>query len=353
MYSWLDQEAALTNAALTVRAQTRSAIDLGAFYHPLLFPRVDSRSVKLSDITTLDLRPAADRREWNTRGRHIPLVTPPSRDVELIPIESYFKVEEREMQRLMEGTIGNEDIFRAIVGPEIPKRTDGLVMANLRRIEIDAMTAWATGTVVVRNPQGSGADKTVSLAFANDRYVTPTPWTATPSTGTAWAQFLEETYNAQVKIGPVKGAVMRLSTLRALQYTAPLATGSGQSYPLSRQEIQNRLSAEFGGPFTLITVEDTHEVFTDGGDARTSVKVWPAGTVAWIPSSGIIGSTFYAPVARAYAMASANPGAQIDVNGMTVVKEVGNGGRDLTVECQVNALALPNEQAIYVVYAAV
>jgi hypothetical protein len=353
MFSWLDSELALTNAALTVRAQARSAIDMGKMYHPLLFPRVDARSVKLSDITTLDLRPAADRREWNARGRHIPLVTPPLKDVEMLPIESYFKIEEYEMQRLLEGTIGNEAIFRQIVGPQIPVRTDGLVMANLRRIEIDAMKAWATGSVTVRNPQGSAADKVIDLQFSGDRYVSPTPWTATPVTGTAWTQFLEESYNAQTFIGSLRGAVMRLSTFRAMQVTAPAASASGQALPLSKAELQNRLSAEFGGPFAIIVVEDTHEVFSDGGSTRVQTKVWPDNIVAFIPASGIIGNTFYAPVARAYQLAAANPAAQIDVNGMTVIKEVGNGGRDLTVECQVNALALPNEQALYVVDAGV
>lgn len=348
MFSWLDSEEALSNAALTVRAQTRSPIDQGKFYFPIFFPRVDSRSIKLSEITTLDLRPAADRREWNTRGRTIPLVTPPLKDVEMIPVESNFRIDEYEMQKLLEGANGNETIFRQIVGPSIPTRTDGLVMANLRRLEIDAMKAWATGTITVRNPQGSGADKVVDLQYAADRYTTPTPWTGGTG-GTAWAQLLEETYNAQDKIGSVAGCALRLSTFRAIQQSSPVANGTGQTSPISRGELQRRLQEEFGVPFTFNVVEDTHEVFTDGGSARSSVKVWPAHVLAFIPQGGRIGSTFHAPVARAFQMAAQNPAAQIDVAGQVVVKEISNGGRDLQVECQVNALSLPEEQALYVV----
>lgn len=354
MFSWLDQEALLTNAALTVRAQTRSVIDQAALYHPLLFPRVESRSVKLSDITTLDLRPAADRREWNTAGRQIPLVTPPSRDIEMIPVESYFKIEEREMQSLLEGAIGNEAIFRQIVAPSIPARTDALVMANLRRIEIDAMKAWALGMITVRNPHGSGADKTLDFQFSTDRYITPTAWNATPNDPqAAYSQFLQEAYNAQTFIGTLQGAVMRLATYRAIQATAPLASALGQVNPIAKAEIERRLSEELGSPFRIIVIEDTHEVFNDGGNTRTRMPVWAAERVAFMPAGRTIGSTYYAPVARAFQIAAANPAAQIDVNGMTVVRTVGNAGRELTVECQVNALAVPDEQALYVVDAGI
>jgi hypothetical protein len=352
MLNWLDQEALLSSAALTVRAQAINVNDRGLFYHPFLFPRVDARSVKISEITSLDLRMAADRREWNTRGRQIPLVMPGTKEIEMIPVESYFKVEEREMQAILEGANGNEAVFRDIVRPTIGPRTDDLTVANFRRIEIDAMKAWATGTIVVRNPQGSGADKTVSFSFAGSRYVTPTAWNATPNdANAAYTQLLTQAYNAQTLIGPLSGAVMRLSTWRAVQATAPLASALGQVVPLSRREIERRLSEELGAPFQIIVIEDTHEVFTDGGTARTSVAVWESGRVAFMPAGRPIGNTHYAPVVRAFQLASANPSAQIDVRGMTVVREVGNGGRDLTVECQVNALAIPNEQSLYVVNA--
>lgn len=351
MFNWINSEALLTNAALTVRAQAQAANDLGLINSPIFFPRANADSVKLSAITTLDARPVADRREWNAPGRQIPLRVPAFRDVEMLPVESFFDIKEQELQRLMEGAAGNEAVFRSIVAPRIPERTDALVSANMRRLDVDAFRAWALGTVTVRDPQGATADKVVDFRFSSDRYVTPSAWTGTQGSGTAWTQFLAETYNAQSLIGAVKGAVMRLSTYQAIQYTAPLRTG--QAYPLSKAELQAALSAEFGGPFTIVVFEDTVEVFNDGGQAYTSTKIWPANRVAWIPASGIIGSTFYAPVVSAYEMAQASPDMKIDVRGMTVVKTIGNEGKSLSVRCQVNALAVPNEQALYVVNAGI
>lgn len=351
MFNWINAEALLTNAALTVRAQARAALDLGAINSPSFFPRVDARSVKLRDITTLDARPVADRREWNAPGRQIPLRTPSFRDVEMLPVESFFSINEQEMQALMEGAAGNEAVFRSIVGPEIPTRVDTLATSNMRRLDIDAFRAWALGTVTVRDPQGATADKVVDFEFAAARYVTPSAWTGTAGSGTAWTQFLAQTFNAQGLIGSVKGAVMRLSTYQAIQYTAPLRTG--QAYPLSKAELESALSAEFGGPFTIVVFEDTVEVFNDGGQSYTSTKIWPAQRVAWIPTSGIIGSTFYAPVVSAYELAAASPDMKIDVRGMTAVKTIGNEGKALSVRCQVNALAVPNEQALYVVNAGI
>jgi hypothetical protein len=42
----------------------------------MCFSRVKNvDSVDLDDVTTLDYRPASDRREWNQRGRLIPVKT--------------------------------------------------------------------------------------------------------------------------------------------------------------------------------------------------------------------------------------------------------------------------------------
>jgi hypothetical protein len=39
----------------------------------MFFPRRDVDSIDLDDVTTIDYRPASDRREWNQRGRLIPV----------------------------------------------------------------------------------------------------------------------------------------------------------------------------------------------------------------------------------------------------------------------------------------
>lgn len=352
-FDWLDQQPLLSDFALTVRAQAVAAIDQGKLYHPFFFPSIDASSVRLADVFTLNnFRPVADRREWNARGRQVPLLIPNLREIEIIPVESYFRIDEYEMQRISEGAVGNAAIIQSIIAPKIPERTDKLVMANLRRIEVDAMNAWALGTIVVRNPQGSGADKTVSLAFDAARYTTPTAWTGTTA-GTAWAQMLVETYNARNLIGEVSGAVMRLATFQAIQQSAPLASATGQISPLGQKELEARMADQFGVDFKFVIIEDTVEIYNDGGSEYTKTKVWPATRVAFIPAGNVIGNTFNAPVVRGYQFTQVDTDRQVSLNGMTVVKEVSNAGRDLTVECQINALSVPNEQSLYVVNAGI
>src|SRR4026207_1912164 len=142
------QVAALSPAALTVQAQTLSPNDNGRLLWDLFFPRVNVDSVPPSQTNTLDERPAADRREWNARGRLIPVLTPAQRKLEMVPIESYDKIDELEMQYLMEGTFGaNQAIIEQVIGTRLPARTDRLALACYRRLELDAMSAWATGTI--------------------------------------------------------------------------------------------------------------------------------------------------------------------------------------------------------------
>lgn len=352
LYSWLDQERRITSAALTVRAQAQALNDLGKFYHPIFFPRQDAPDVRLADMIISNFRPVADRREWNAPGRLLPMKGPGFREIEIIPVESYFTIEEYEMTRLLSQAQGNEALFRATVAPGIPARVDRLVEMNLRRLEVDALRAWALGVITVRNPQGSAADKVVDLQFAGARYPAPTPWTGGAG-GTAYAQLFVHMAVAQGLIGAVRGIVLGQTTMDALQTSAPLASATGQVIPLGIGEIERRIREQFGGQFTFNVVEDTVEPFNDGGTDTTPTRLWPANRVAFIPAGTTVGNTFYAPVARAYQMAGANPSAQIDVNGMTVVRDVRNNGKELHVECQVNALAVPDEQRVYVVDAGI
>src|SRR5690242_4510284 len=100
-YAWLAQEAALSNANLTVLAQSVSPNDQDQLIWDLFFPRENVDNFEFSSISTVNWRPTADRREWNTRGRLIPIQTPPTSMISLVPIESYFKIEEEELNRLM------------------------------------------------------------------------------------------------------------------------------------------------------------------------------------------------------------------------------------------------------------
>lgn len=348
-FTWMGAIEELSPAALTVRAQTLSPNDDGRLLWDLFFPRRDVDSVDLRDVSTLDRRPAADRREWNQRGRLIPLLTPAMRHLSMVPIEAYDTIEEYEMQRLRERTLGGSaDQIRNLVGVSIPQRADGLVLADYRRLELDVMRAWALGTIVQRDPQ---TGRTFSASYGIDaaRYDTAaTPWN---DAGTnAYDDFLAWYEDAIEAAGPGAGAMLRLATLRAIQADAPELMGGVK---MTRAQLADRISQDLGQPFQFFVNEQSVDVFNDGGTAVTRTKVWPAKVVAFVPSGNQVGVTAFAPVARAMELSEQVPDAGIDIRGVTVYHDAGNAGRSLTIEAQLNAMPVPDESRVFVIDAGV
>jgi hypothetical protein len=348
-FSWMAQVAALSPAALTVQAQTLSPNDNGRLLWDIFFPRVDVDSVRLSEVNTIDDRPAADRREWNARGRLIPVLTPAQRKLEMVPIEAYDKIDELEMQYLMEGTFGaNQAIIEQVIGVRLPARTDRLAMADYRRLELDAMSAWATGTIIQRNPQNATQTFTVSFGFDAARLATASPtWAAAPSAYDAFIQWFEDGIDAS---GPGEGAMMRLATYKEILADSPDLPGGVK---MTRSQLTDRVQQDLGSPFQFFINENSIDVFTDGGTAVTRTKVWPAEQVAFIPAGRAVGRTAFAPVVRAMELSQQVPEASIDVRGVTVYHDADNGGRELEIDAQLNALPLPAEHLVWVVDAGV
>src|SRR6185503_18496184 len=258
----------LSPASLTVVAQTISANNTGRLRYPIFFPRQDVDSIDLREVTTIDFRPASDRREWNSRGRLISDITPPLRELSLIPVEGYYKWDEYEMQKLAERAEANSEVINQILGRSIPGKVAQIVEANNRRIEVDAFTAWATGTNVAKNPQ-TGTTHTVSFGFDAARLTTA---------GTAWddpgqnaydllISFLED---AQDKIGPVVGVVLRTALHRAIHADAPNGP-LGTIIPRGR--LAEQVSDDLGIPFNFFLFDDTLDVYTDGGTTTAPVNV--------------------------------------------------------------------------------
>jgi len=352
IFSWISQVAELGSAVLTAQAQTVSPTDVDRLLWPTIFPRRDVNSIRLANIAgSIDYRPVADRREWNQRGREIPLITPDISAVEMIPIEAKFGINEREITLLREQAFGNEATFRAIVGTSITDRITGLAKANFRRIELDAFQAWALGQIVLRDPQGGAADETVSLGFAVARYVTPAAWTG-GAAGTAYAQLLAQLELAQELTGSVAGVMLRLTTFKAIQESSPRPVNS-DNVALTRSQLKDRVEQDTGRPFQFLINEDSADVFSDGGTTTARTKIWPANRVGFMPDGFQIGNTAFAPVSRAWDLAAQIPGGGIDIRGNTVYAEEANNGRSLSVECQVNALSVPDEQKVYVVNAGI
>lgn len=333
----------LSPAALTVVAQTISAGNTGRLRWPIFFPRQNVNSIDLKEVTTIDFRPVSDRREWDSRGRLIPSITPPIRELSLTPVEGYYKWNELEMNKLAAIANGNSAILDQIIGRSIPDKVAQIVEANDRRIEVDAFKAWATGTNVAMNPQ-TGTTHTVSYDFPADRLTTA---------GTAWDDVGQNAYDLLIsfledaadKIGPVSGVVLRTALHRAIHADAPNGP-LGTIIPRGR--LAEAVSNDLGIPFNFFLFDDTLDVFNDGGTATTPTNVWPAGYIAAVPSGGVVGRTVFAPVIRAQEIARASGAPGIDTRGQTVYYKESVMGRDLTVEVQVNPFTIPNEQRLRV-----
>lgn len=344
-FTWLATERRLAPPALTVRAQTISPNDRDVLRWDTYFPRVNVESIDLSEIITLDDRPVADRRDWNGPGRLIPVTIPALRGMEITPIEAYDLIGEREIQKLTEKVMGNAAIIRDIIGVSIPKRSDRLGAACYRRVEFDAFEAWARGTVTVRNPQDATKTYTVGLNYDPIRLQTaPTPWNDPGQN--AYNNLLAWCTDAIDHVGGIEGVVLRLALLNEILRDAPpMALG----VPMSRANLADRIGQDLAQPFRFEIFENTHDVFNDGGVERTRTKVWPAGRLAAIPAGGTVGSTYFAPVARAMEMANIEPAAGIDANGVSVFYEDHNSGKELEIQAQLNALTVPGEQLVYVI----
>ena len=346
---WFQDTDEITSATLTVRAQTVSPTDRGRLYWAGFLPRRDVDSVTLSDVTTLDDRPVADRREWNQRGRHVPPRTPARREVNIVPIEAYDKIEEFEMQKLSERFNGNQALMAEVMGVSIPARVERLALADYRRLEVDAFTAWLTGQIVQRNPQNAVETQTASFGFDSGRLQTAgTAWN--DSGVNAYDEFIAWLEDAIDAVGNLAGAAMRLPTLQAIQADAPDLLGG---VAMSRAQLATRISDDLGSPFQFFLIEDTVDVYTDGGIVTASTKVFTTQRVAAIPADGRIGYTAFAPVTRAMELARQFDNAGIDTRGVTVYYDEAATGRELTIEAQLNAVPVPDEQRVFVINAGV
>lgn len=350
-FTWMGAEEELSAAALTVRAQTVDPTDQGRLLWDGFMPRRNVDQTKISSLTNQNVRITADRREWNQRGRYINLVTPPRREIEWIPIEAYFRLEEKEINDLMNEVRGNQALFRQIIGVRIPERTDILAMANWRRLELDVFEAWALGQITSMNPQ-TGQTFVVDYGFDASRYqVAGTAWDVATN---AYEEFMAWWADAFTTLGPLAGVMLRQATRDAIVADAPNPVpGVGADLRPTLTQVEQRIRDETGRPFQFFVNENTVDTFTDAGVTRQQTKVWPARMVAAVPAGFQVGTTAFAPVVRAYDISAQAPDAGVDVRGITVFHDVGGAGRDLTVEGQFNPMPDPFEERIYVIDAGV
>jgi hypothetical protein len=345
MFEWMTQLFNLSPAALTVRAQSLDPDDQGRLTWDIFFPRQNVDSVDMSDVLTLDDRPSADRREWSGPGRLVPMVTPSLREISMVPIEAYDKVDEKEMQHLMERFRGNAQLIADIIGVSLPDRSDRLALACYRRLELDAAQAWLAGTITQRNPQD--ASKTYTASFGIDSGRIQTAVTAWNDPGlNAYDELIAWAEDGISEVGSIIGVKLRLASLKAIQADAPDLLGG---VAMTRGQLESRIEDDLGTPFKFFVDENSIDVFTDGGTAKTRTKVHTAEKLALVPQGNAVGYTGFAPVVRAMEMSSQVPDAGIDVQGVTIYHDAHNAGKELEIQAQLNALPVPNEELIWVI----
>lgn len=345
-FSWIAAMEELSPAALTVRAQTLSPNNNGELIYDGFFPRANVDSTDLRDITTLDFRPVAGRREWNANGRIMPRKTPNLRNFSIIPVEMRDPILEQEMQKLAERTLGSTDAraqIRNIIGASIPDRTDALVEAVYRGVEVDALTAWALGIVRVQNPE-TGEQYEVTFDFAAERYQTA-PTAFNSGAINAYDEFTAWIADAIDAVGPIEGVMIRLSTLNEILKDAPAMAGGER---MTRARLASRVSEDTGSPFTFFVNENMLDFPVDGGTQTQRRKEWPDHIIAAIPGGRRVGRTAHAPVVRATEILATVPQSKVDVRGVTVYHEPQNAGKGLELQAQLNALSIPDEGRVFV-----
>lgn len=344
----------LSPGALTVRAQTVSPNDDGKLLWDVFFPRKDVDSIDLDDVYATDFRPVSDRREWNARGRHIPVKTPAMKSVSIVPIEGYARIAEKEMQKLGERADGNRDQLLKLIGARIPDRVKAIALANFRRLELDAFEAWAKGTVTQRNPQNASQTYAASLNISATRITTAgTAWN--DAGVNAWTLLLAWLADGQNAIGDISGVMMRQATYNAIKADAPTGVG-GVVY--SRAELEMKIQDELGSAFKFFINERSVDLFNDGGDATTSTKVFPSQRIVAIPAGNTVGDACFAPIVRADELdgitddSGIQPG-DVDPRLNKVFRETSAAGRFANYEVQMNGLCVPTENKVWAINAGV
>lgn len=250
----------------------------------------------------------------------------------------------RRMDKLVSRFMGNEGLIRNQIQVTVPQRTITLAEANYRRVELDVLQSWYDGIVTVRNPE-TNSTYNAEFEFADERMA---------EAGTAWDQvgvnaykeFIAWLMDAIDMVGPIRGAVVRIAVRQLILESAPTV---GNNVAMSLSQLEDRIQQDTASAFRFFLMENTIDEFTDGGLATQRVKKWRnAAKIAAIPSDGRIGNTAFAPVTRAVRLSNAIPQAQIDVRGCAVFPEEQNNGRELDVECQLNAFPVPNENRVAV-----
>lgn len=333
----------LSEYELTVQEQARTSENDPTLTYPVHFPIEPVDSVKLADIEILDARVIGDRREWNADGRFIPANVPKARLFEMVPLESWFAIGEREIQHLGERFNGNADQVFEAARAKITQRVSTLTTANIWALEYESLQSWANGEIVVMNPQ-TGLVYSASMQIDAGRYVTDTTaWTSS----NAFDRLVLYAREARNVIGTIAGIRVREDIALKIAQSAPRLIVNEARMTLG--QVERYLSEELGTQFSIISDERAVDKFDGAGQAVTKTKLWPENKVAFIPSGNNIGRSAAAPIFRAQDLTPVTADESIDERGQRIFYNSLNNGKSVQVQAQWNVLALPTEQNVFVV----
>ena len=346
-FAWILAFLGLREVDLTVRAQAVDPMDVDGVIYPAFLQTENVNSMKVAEVTTRSYRQVAGRRPWDTDGSRFVQLPGDMRDAEFTPIDMYDFIGEKALYELFAffGAGIENDATRQMVGRQllqsVPDRIVEMAKAIERRLNIESANAWALGNYTITDPQNT-AVATVSFGYSASRYQTAV--TAWDDAGKdAVDEFVTWLRAARQKIGSLGGARMSTKVLLELLKDAPVTINT--MLKMSTTDLEQYIAQQVGvGSFRIVIDDYTYE--TAPG---TSVRYWPVGHVAAIPSDRYVGTMNFAPVVRAAQIAGAVPEARVNVRGAAAFYEAFNGGKALKYSVQRNAYPWLNEQKLYVI----
>lgn len=335
----------LSPTYLTLRERARLELNPNDLRWRVQAPIRRVNSIKIGEFTTVDFRPAGGRRDWHAQPREIPQVLGTPRTWEMIPVNPSRTWNERDLQLLQERAQTPRGGFVQAMYDEgiiddVDTTATTLANASDVQVERDWYQSWFYNLLTVKDTK---SNKAATVAIGNDasRYV------AAPSTfaaaANAYTMFIDLLRDARTKLGSLGGVRFRQSLLTQILLDAPAVNGDRATLASLRQ----RLSDEGLGEIALTVDERTYHDFVDGGSAYTEQFYVPSDRMAVVPANGVVGTTYVAPVTRAWKYV--DPSRVSDVRDFTIFHDSRDGGRTLVQEAQINALSIPNEQFVYVV----
>jgi hypothetical protein len=188
----------------------------------------------------------------------------------------------------------------------------------------------------------------VDIGIDASKHITEaSTWNATPGDAfNAWTRLL---YHIG-QYSRIRGSIGAIRTRRVVvdMILAAAPDGPNGVRP-TLGNLRQRLSEEGFGDIAIIADERTYDDFVDGGGDTIERYYVPDGHLAFQPRDGRVGRTYFAPVTRAEDFLNR---ADIDrgrTRDFVQMRREKNGGKTLMLECQANAISLPDERSTYVV----